>query len=103
VRARQIFYTLLLWRNEYGHTIQLKKIGIINYSFFIAIPSIFSGELDDKEYYSMPWERSADYFDNVNRPFEYLPYSDVIANLYLTILELSQPKDYCYRRSVHLP
>ena len=50
-------------RHEYGHTVQLKELGLINYALCIAIPS--AEEWGHGEYYSKPWELSADMYGHV--------------------------------------
>jgi len=51
-------------RHEYGHTKQLKELGVINYLFTVAIPSAF--DLGDKWgdgiYENKPWEVMADIY-----------------------------------------
>ena len=50
-------------RHEYGHTLQLKELGVINYTLCIGIPSYF--EWGSGEYYSKPWEITADAYGKV--------------------------------------
>jgi hypothetical protein len=89
--------------HEYGHTIQLKLLGVTKYTVFIGIPSALSGGLEELDYYSMPWERSADLFGGVKRTTVYLPYIDAISYLYLANVKLSPYPDYFYGGSIHLP
>jgi len=51
-------------RHEYGHTIQLKQLGIVKYALCIGIPSLFEWG-SDPEYYRRPWEITADIYGNV--------------------------------------
>ena len=51
-------------KHEYGHTIQLKQMGPVAYSFFIVLPSAM--ELGTKSYYRKPWEITADMFGGVD-------------------------------------
>ncbi|MGN1155740.1 MAG: hypothetical protein ACI4TK_06150, partial [Agathobacter sp.] len=51
-------------RHEYGHTKQLDKLGIINYTLCIGIPSAFEWG-SDKVYYRRPWEITADRYGGV--------------------------------------
>ena len=51
-------------RHEYGHTVQLSQLGIINYIICIAIPSMFEWG-NDPVYYRRQWEITADIFGNV--------------------------------------
>mgnify|MGYP003547367073 FL=1 len=50
-------------RHEYGHTLQLKELGVINYTLCIGIPSFF--EWGSGEYYGKPWEITADAYGKV--------------------------------------
>ncbi len=58
--------------HEYGHSIQERGLGI-KYITRVAIPSLITFFLvkDDKIYFSMPWERTADWFGGVNRSTGY--------------------------------
>ena len=55
-------------RHEYGHTVQLKQLGLVNYALCIAIPSIQVWD-DQIDYYDQPWEITADLFGGVERPY----------------------------------
>jgi RHS repeat-associated protein len=63
--------------HEYGHSVQEKMIGTYEYTFRIAIPSVIYYNIDKETnlpeflYFSMPWERSADYFGGVDRGENY--------------------------------
>ena len=59
--------------HEWGHNIQEKILGSPLYMIRIAIPSMIGCALryNDEEYFSFPWERSADFFGNVNRSHGY--------------------------------
>ena len=50
--------------HEWGHNIQEKILGSPLYMIRIAIPSMIGCALryNDEEYFSFPWERSADFF-----------------------------------------
>jgi hypothetical protein len=52
-------------RHEWGHFVQLGIMGVGSYIPTVAIPSILSG--DRADYYSLPWERMADFFGGANR------------------------------------
>jgi hypothetical protein len=52
-------------RHEYGHTLQLKQVGLCAYLAHYALPSLRSGKLPSHEYYRKPWEASADYYGGV--------------------------------------
>ena len=51
-------------RHEYGHAMQLKKMGIIRYTLFIGIPSLLN--IGDGRYYDKPWEVTADILGEVH-------------------------------------
>ena len=59
-------------RHEYGHSIQERFLGPL-YLFTVAVPSVLYYWHDVKnngstvDYYSMPWERTADWFGGLNR------------------------------------
>ena len=60
-------------RHEYGHSIQERILGV-SYLSTIAIPSVlnyFYGSDDNKVYYSLPWERTADWLGGVRRGSDY--------------------------------
>ena len=71
-------------KHEWGHTVQQSIIGTPRYIKQIAIPSIISciANPSSKTYYSLPWERSADYFGGVNRSTGYYRGSDILAGIY---------------------
>jgi len=50
-------------RHEYGHALQLKKMGLIKYTVFIGIPSLLN--LGEGYYYDKPWEITADILGGV--------------------------------------
>ena len=74
-------------------------VGLKNYSYFIAAPSVLSNVVHiieawiigndntsvSKVYYSLPWERSADLFGGVSRP-DHKTNSVDIALMYLALL-----------------
>ena len=56
-------------RHEYGHTKQLKYLGVMKYILCIGLPSIREWG-SDLEYYRRPWEFTADmYGDVVSRTY----------------------------------
>ncbi|MDO4816043.1 MAG: hypothetical protein Q4A83_05495 [Bacillota bacterium] len=67
--------------HEYGHFLQLQTMGLNVFITQIAIPSLLSDPYAD-DYYSAPWERSADIFGGVDRG-NYTENSDVKAIAYL--------------------
>ena len=50
-------------RHEYGHSIQFKQLGLINYALSIGIPSWQNW--GSGSYYSKPWEITADIYGGV--------------------------------------
>ncbi|MBE6533948.1 MAG: RHS repeat-associated core domain-containing protein, partial [Ruminococcaceae bacterium] len=50
-------------RHEYGHTKQLEEIGVVNYALYIGLPSW--QQWGTGEYYSKPWEITADIYGGV--------------------------------------
>ena len=50
-------------RHEYGHYLQMKRIGIIRYTLFIGIPSLLNW--GKGSYYEKPWEITADILGDV--------------------------------------
>lgn len=59
-------------KHEWGHTVQQSIMGTSKFIKRIAIPSIIGFNLNVKDYYSQPWERSADFFGGANNG----PYKD---------------------------
>ena len=53
-------------RHEYGHTEQLKRLGLFRYLRAIAWPSMRSRKTG-VEYFSQPWEVTADMYGGVER------------------------------------
>ena len=51
-------------RHEFGHTVQLDQLGVINYALCIGIPSFFEWG-NDPVYYRRPWEITADIYGDV--------------------------------------
>ncbi len=79
-------------QHEYGHAVQYDMMGTGAYIVKIVIPSLSSYYLDvpEDEYYSLPWERSADILGGVERkltktdtPYSYYPGSGAFSLLYL--------------------
>lgn len=49
-------------KHEYGHTVQESILGTRKYIEYVAIPSLRSASVPYRDYYSLPWERTADAF-----------------------------------------
>ncbi len=66
-------------RHEYGHKLQLKKMGVFKYISNVAIPSVKTYRLDRKgkllfDYYGAPWESEADALGEVKRTSRNTPW-----------------------------
>ena len=82
-------------RHEYGHTKQLEQLGIVNYALCIGLPSW--QQWGTGEYYSKPWEITADVYggvqsrnhsqSNIDRGFVYLEGSKKIGPLIWVFIE----------------
>ena len=82
-------------RHEYGHTKQLEQLGIVNYALCIGLPSW--QQWGTGEYYSKPWEITADIYgsvqsrnhsqSNIDRGFAYLEGSKIIGPLIWLYIE----------------
>ena len=82
-------------RHEYGHTKQLEQLGIVNYALCIGLPSW--QQWGTGEYYSKPWEITADIYggvqsrnhsqSNIDRGFAYLEGSKIIGPLIWVFIE----------------
>ena len=79
--------------HEYGHTIQMSNMGIIDYTAKVAIPSITINILDriDKlpyDYYGAPWEAAADQLGGVNRTYNNTPWPEGAYNSYFDLVRM---------------
>ena len=82
-------------RHEYGHTKQLEQLGVVNYALCIGLPSW--QQWGTGEYYSKPWEITADIYggvqsrnhsqSNIDRGFAYLEGSKIIGPLIWVFIE----------------
>ena len=83
-------------RHEYGHSIQYRLLtdsyGSFTaaqlYTFGVAIPSLINywRNVPYEEYYSTPWERTADKLGGVNRSIRYTSCSNRMADWYLLFM-----------------
>ena len=83
-------------RHEYGHSIQYRLLtdsyGSFTaaqlYTFGVAIPSLINywRNVPYEEYYSTPWERTADKLGGVNRSLRYTSCSNRMADWYLLFM-----------------
>ena len=75
-------------KHEYGHNVQEALLGTGMYIMDIAVPSLLSANVPYSDYYSLPWERSADMFGGANHinangsPYTYISGSDTLAEYY---------------------
>ena len=79
-------YGIQMLNHEYGHTLQLKKYGVVSYTCTIAIPSVICNRLDKYsmlpwDYYSSPWEFEADQLAGVTRT-SYESWANDISSIY---------------------
>lgn len=79
--------------HEYGHVLQLKKLGFWKYLFKIFIPSVTASILDKKgrlpyDYYGSPWEAEADTLAHVARVKNNTPWSQEAYTSYKDLLKL---------------
>ena len=56
-------------RHEWGHTVQQSLMGTPKFLIRIAIPSLIGVSLYVDDYYSQPWERSADFFGGATHTY----------------------------------
>lgn len=68
--------------HEYGHTRQAKLLGTLRYWVYIAVPSLRGFKNKVEDYYSQPWEKTADVLGGVERG-SYLPGAAEEGNKYL--------------------
>ena len=59
-------------KHEYGHTVQLETMGVLNYINDVALPSVTAWVVETIyklpfDYHSSPWESEADNYGGVNR------------------------------------
>jgi hypothetical protein len=73
--------------HEYGHAVHASQVGLPVYAVTTAVPSLISAGLSSvspwvrENYYSLPWERTADYLGGVDRG-NYLSGSNTAATLF---------------------
>jgi RHS repeat-associated protein len=73
-------------QHEYGHFVQESFIGTPRYIGKVAIPSLIGyATVPYDRYFSLPWERSAEYFGGVTRNYNYADYSD-LASMYYSMI-----------------
>ena len=74
--------------HEYGHTVQFDKMGRVDYTRYIAIPSLIGNLIDRAgmlpgDYYSYPWEYQADQYGGVTgRVYE--PWAESTCETYFS-------------------
>jgi hypothetical protein len=76
-------------KHEWGHTVQLKKLGVTKYVAGVMIPSYLSN--DNPDYYSTPWDVMADVHGGVDRtgtPYEHKKGAEATGAIYEMLLML---------------
>ena len=71
--------------HEYGHSVHLSQIGIVNYATRVVLPSVASFWIYQQNpyYTSQPWEYIAEYFGQTSPPSNgYLACADELAIIY---------------------
>lgn len=56
-------------KHEWGHTVQQSLMGTPKFMIRIAVPSLIGANLRVDDYYSQPWERSADFFGGAKHSY----------------------------------
>jgi len=84
-------------QHEWGHFRQLCLMGLSNYSLSVALPSALSDPYNP-DYYSNPWERTADYLGGVNRSSGYKEGSFAWGMLQFLIGPISVPLYYIFEK-----
>ena len=56
-------------KHEWGHTVQQALMGTPKFMTRIAAPSLIGAALNVEDYYSQPWERSADFFGGATHSY----------------------------------
>ena len=79
--------------HEYGHTVQMSNMGIVNFTFNVAVPSVTANVLDRMgklpyDYYGSPWESEADMFGGVNRTYDNTPWPEGVYNSYCDLIKM---------------
>lgn len=80
-----------LLRHEYGHTKQLQKLGIIDYSTYVVMPSVICYWLTEAKllswdyYFSYPWEYEADQYGEASH--EYQTWAERAAEIYTKLVD----------------
>ena len=87
----QKYYNIL--GHEYGHYLQLKKRGWLNYIRKIVIYSVTENILYRKkklpyDYYGSPWEQEADILGGVKRNNDNSPWPESVSGSYFEMIKL---------------
>ena len=80
-------------KHEYGHIVQMKNMGLVDYTVDVAIPSIIINILDRKhklkyDYYGAPWEAEADILGGVNRTYNNTPWPNGAYTSYWDLIQM---------------
>jgi len=79
--------------HEYGHTIQFKNMGIVNYTTNVAVPSLTinllhrAGKLKS-DYYGAPWESEAGLLGGMNRQYSNKPWPEDAYTSYYDLIKM---------------
>ena len=82
-----------LVRHEYGHRLQLKKIGFLGYMKKVFFPSVTANILErlgklPYDYYGSPWETEADQLGDVKRKKSVKTWPEDACRSYKDLLKL---------------
>ena len=79
-----------LLRHEYGHVVQLKKLGLTEYSGCVVVPSVLCfwatelGVLSPSNYFSYPWEYRADQYGGAVHIYK--SWAEAAADIYWNVV-----------------
>ena len=64
-------------QHEYGHAVHFSQVGADNYLLYVAVPSLIGywTGVDYKDYFSQPYEYTAEMFGGVQCEYNGAPYS----------------------------
>ena len=82
-------------RHEYGHVVQLEKLGAVDYLIFVGLPSLVGATLYQLkwltvDYFSLPWEFEAEIYGEVPDRENYEPNTVIwLIGYYVLVYTLS--------------
>ena len=80
-----------LLKHEYGHIVQSRELGMLDYGTFIVYPSVVGycidqlGLLPNGLYFSLPWEYKADEYGGASH--NYKPWAKAASDAYWTYVK----------------